>query len=462
MEREEVIDVDQHATGKIKKPLKTAFGLTPNCAYIDVTLHTLLFCFSLGIYIMVWIYRTTAYLNAKRGEYVTPETEEVWFLRNPRNCMLLCLLVPFYNMYWIYRTAQFLTFIEPGKQVKKHLPILCLHLTWLATPLLPGIILQERINALELGVEHQSGWTRSKDRSQYREPVLCGLLFLVSFGIYRTYWIYQTTRFLNQLEGVRKENPIRVALFCLCWPYGVYWVYKNSLKVDLLSEQFGLESDLMSKATILSPWFGLLFAGPMLQRQINEIVNRDYVAVHGAIHSKYDVVVQHNSEYYCVRFNYLDTHYTSIDWNWPAFIVPAYWSLFRKDQRMSALAIVLSLYCMSFTSYGIYTYNVTWTLVGLMTGVLWHILYGLYGNFGYKAHCDRILEKNRSFSSEEASCAYLDRVGGVSGLAVTIATLFFVALNVALFIFIFDQYFSLYNTSFFELLFDFIGGILRG
>lgn len=64
--------------------------------YCSMATHILLLLFTCGIYMFVWIYRTTDNLNVI-------EDEEK---RNPTTKLLLCMFVPFYSIYWTYVSAK--------------------------------------------------------------------------------------------------------------------------------------------------------------------------------------------------------------------------------------------------------------------------------------------------------------------------------------------------------------------
>ncbi len=64
--------------------------------YIDMTKHVLLLIFTFGIWELVWVYRTTQFLNS-----ISDEEN-----RTPTNQLLLVMFVPFYFVYWYYQSAK--------------------------------------------------------------------------------------------------------------------------------------------------------------------------------------------------------------------------------------------------------------------------------------------------------------------------------------------------------------------
>lgn len=112
-------------------------GDLPTGAYCDLFRHTLLLVFTFGIWHLIWIYRTTRYLN-QQGE--AP-------FRNPTTKLLLCLFVPFYYVYWTYRSAQQIDRLAREIGYPADLTLPCLILS-LFVPILSAVLLQDKLNEL--------------------------------------------------------------------------------------------------------------------------------------------------------------------------------------------------------------------------------------------------------------------------------------------------------------------------
>jgi hypothetical protein len=106
-------------------------------AYCSMAKHILLLLFTCGIWLYIWIYRITEYLNRVEGE---PR-------RNPTNQLLLCLFVPFYYIYWIYQSAQRIDKLSISKGQSGDMATLCLIMA-LFVGILPPILMQDKINNL--------------------------------------------------------------------------------------------------------------------------------------------------------------------------------------------------------------------------------------------------------------------------------------------------------------------------
>jgi len=121
----------------------TAYSATSGAAssqggYYDILKHVLLLFFTFGIYLYIWIYRTTIYTNR-----VTDEEP-----RNPVNKLLLSIFIPFYYIYWLYVTAQRVDKIARAKGSNSDIATISLILAIFINVVAP-IFVQLKINELE-------------------------------------------------------------------------------------------------------------------------------------------------------------------------------------------------------------------------------------------------------------------------------------------------------------------------
>ena len=106
-------------------------------AYCGLVKHILLLLFTCGIWLLIWIYRMTAYTNGVEGE------ED----RDPTKKLLLCMFVPFYQIFWTYKTAQRIDKLATSRGVASDLSTLCLILE-IFVPFIPPILMQDKMNAI--------------------------------------------------------------------------------------------------------------------------------------------------------------------------------------------------------------------------------------------------------------------------------------------------------------------------
>lgn len=105
--------------------------------FCSIGKHVLLLLFTLGIWILIWIYRVTGYTNNMKGE------ED----RSPANQLLLCMFVPFYQIFWTYKTAQRIDMMAQNKGLTSDITTLCLILE-IFVPVVPPIIMQDKLNSI--------------------------------------------------------------------------------------------------------------------------------------------------------------------------------------------------------------------------------------------------------------------------------------------------------------------------
>ena len=105
--------------------------------YYDLVQHALLLLFTFGIWELIWIYRTTKFLNN------APDQEE----RNPTTKLLLCMFVPFYYVYWIYRSCKILDAWGKEKQDDEEITLIAFILSFFVR-IVSLILMQNKINRL--------------------------------------------------------------------------------------------------------------------------------------------------------------------------------------------------------------------------------------------------------------------------------------------------------------------------
>ena len=144
--------------GKAEENEEDAFYQNGYCGIIK---HLLLSAFTLGIWQLVWMYRTTRYLNQVEGyESMKPSTQ-----------VIAGLFVPFYLTYWIYKNSLKLDALsrKQGYTFKLTLPCLALKFLSPLNIILPSMLMQERINAIAKGRQkgscHQDRGDQSRSAS---------------------------------------------------------------------------------------------------------------------------------------------------------------------------------------------------------------------------------------------------------------------------------------------------------
>ena len=125
-----------------------AEGGAPAVKYCSAAKLLFLTLITLGIWMLVWIYRTTAALSPYEDRHP----------RKPWLEVICCLLLPFYVVYWLYKSAQLAALAADGEE-DRHFSTLCLILGALLTPV-AMLLVQDKLNVLadrepELEVEFE-------------------------------------------------------------------------------------------------------------------------------------------------------------------------------------------------------------------------------------------------------------------------------------------------------------------
>lgn len=125
-------------TYPVKAPKTTAQNYGGSDGYISLGKHVVLLFFTFGIWYLIWIYRTTAYLNR------TPNAEPY----NPTSKLLLCMFIPFYSIYWYYKHGQRIDTLSRSKNLNNSdMATICLILG-IFIPIVACILMQDRINTI--------------------------------------------------------------------------------------------------------------------------------------------------------------------------------------------------------------------------------------------------------------------------------------------------------------------------
>jgi len=123
-----------------KKKSKATHKINPNAVnagYQDMGSHVLLLIFTFGVWYLIWIHKTTKFLNS------VPSHEH----RDPTKKLLLCIFVPFYIIYWTYKSALLIDKLAISKGQHSDMSILCTILA-IFIGIVPPIIMQNKINEL--------------------------------------------------------------------------------------------------------------------------------------------------------------------------------------------------------------------------------------------------------------------------------------------------------------------------
>ncbi len=134
---EDVKNIEKHQTNEYDFNKDNNCCLDYNESYCELVKHILLSLFTFGIWMLIWIYKTTKALNK------APNSEKY----DPTKKLLLCMFVPFYMIYWFYKHAEKIDKLNAVAGNKTDNTTMYL-LLGIFIPVVACILMQDNINKL--------------------------------------------------------------------------------------------------------------------------------------------------------------------------------------------------------------------------------------------------------------------------------------------------------------------------
>jgi hypothetical protein len=105
----------------------------------------------------------------------------------------------------------------------------------------------------------------------YNEVWKVVVFSIITFGIYYLIWIYRTVGFLNRKTLEEQSQGLQLVL-CMFIPfYIIYWMYKESKRVENYTIRVGNRSNDLSVISLILSIFGFsIVAVALMQDQINK------------------------------------------------------------------------------------------------------------------------------------------------------------------------------------------------
>ena len=105
-------------------------------------------------------------------------------------------------------------------------------------------------------------------------------------------------------------------------------------------------------------------------------------------HTEEDNYIDQNYDYYKENFNYMRNQDKKITWNWAAFFLAPYWSIYRKMYGVGA-AVIGGTFLLSL--FGIW---------GNVISFAGHIVFGLFANYIYMTRIQNLVIEEQSLQGE--------------------------------------------------------------
>ena len=235
--------------------------------YCSLVKHMLLLVFTCGIWYLIWIYRSTKYLNrAPEGERYAPAKK-----------MLLVLFVPFYQIFWFYRHGQKLErFLTARNHAGSGTAALCL-IFGIFMPFVSCFLMQDKFNLLCTAAGGRKngvavGTTAAAEESPeiYCPLVRHILLSVFTCGIWYLIWIRRSTKYLNRAPEGERCDPTKKTLLVLFVPfYQMFWYYRHGQKLESFLKARGYAADNMAALCLFLGVFMPFAACFMMQDKYN-------------------------------------------------------------------------------------------------------------------------------------------------------------------------------------------------
>lgn len=112
------------------------------------------------------------------------------------------------------------------------------------------------------------------DNSYYFISLIKHIFLLIfTFGIWQYIWVYRITKFTNLCNDEEKRNPTTKLLLFMFVPfYSIYWTYKTAIRLDKMSKECNINSELATLCLILAIIFGIL-PPILMQDKANQIIS---------------------------------------------------------------------------------------------------------------------------------------------------------------------------------------------
>ena len=133
--------------------------------------------------------------------------------------------------------------------------------------------------------------------------------------------------------------------------------------------------------------------------------------------------VYKNTEYYIPKFNNIKQTGQQTSWNWIAFLIPAYWALYRKMYLIGAILIGVNL----ILPIG--------PMVAFIANLAVSIGFGLYGNYLYLNHIEKRLDSIKHLDNNAREVAIRSNGGVNLPLAIAVPVIGFILILVTIVMF---------------------------
>lgn len=239
--------------------------------YMYLCSHLLLQIFTFGIWEIMWISKTTKFINRVSKDKISVAAS-----------ILLCLFVPYYFVAWNHEVAVRLDKYACDNKVASNIAPTCTFLSFFDN-IAVSVLIQAKINeTVYVAVKNQKITEEDSEISNaYMHNVrlkfnliLHAVLLLVTGGVWQYIWIYKFTNRLNAVSDKEHFSALGNLFLCLFVPfYIIVWNYKMAKRLGEHHEEAYMDSDIVS-TTMVSSFIAPNLAPVLLQYKLNSLCSR--------------------------------------------------------------------------------------------------------------------------------------------------------------------------------------------
>lgn len=233
--------------------------------------HLLLMMFSFGIWELIWVYKTTKYINSVSKKSKLSVVGSI----------ILYLIVPYYYVIWNYQVASVLDENSRDNGINSNIAPTCILLSFF-TNLVTSVLIQAKINDMTyITVKKNKDVTvNGKTIEKLKEIsddisfnlILHAVLSMFTCGVWHLIWVYKTTNRLNLMDPDNQRSPVTSLLLYILVPfYSIVWNYKTSKMVGKIAEKVYIDSDISKSCLVYSIVYDPLLTSILVQYKLNSL-----------------------------------------------------------------------------------------------------------------------------------------------------------------------------------------------
>lgn len=237
--------------------------------YMYLCTHLLLYIFTFGIWELIWITKTTKYINSVSDEKMSVAGN-----------VLLCLFIPYYFVAWNNKIGRRLDKYACENGVDSIIAPTCIFLSFFNN-IAVSVLIQAKINeTVYVFVKNKKidngeiidTENVSRDNTFLTiKLILHSVLVFVTCGVWQFIWIYKFTNRINAIDSKNRYSAVAELFLCIFVPYYIIvWNCKMAKKISRCAENAYTDSDIVS-TIMVSSFLSPTLVPILLQYKMNSL-----------------------------------------------------------------------------------------------------------------------------------------------------------------------------------------------